>query len=232
MIPPHVAAPPGSTETLSVALTLNVGRRIILCNERSQQEVLQEEERIVLVIEPVLVSKGGSFAVLIDGIICDLEGNLVGRRSGRHAQWVSFAKLEQNLPGLQLVCNEKWGGCSAYDVEGDMIWTREECSAVPVRWHPDDPQELLLLNHRLLKGERKAPVLADGHLNPVMSLEHADGLTASRELPKDDPYAQSDYGNCIQYARHDLNGDGIQELIFYNRHTMWVYGGPGTETEV
>jgi hypothetical protein len=162
-----------------------------------------------------------------DSIVCDMSGNIVRRIRGRHVQSVRFAKLDQDLPGVQLLCAEKWGGFTAYDLGGNALWTREKGSVAPVRWHPEDPVDLLIYRQ-----PESPPVLVNGRLEPVMRFEAGEALLTVRKPPKDDPYAIADYGNILNYTRQDLDGDGVEEMVFYNRETMWVYGGPGTEVDV
>lgn len=162
-----------------------------------------------------------------DAIICDIAGRVVAVRKGTHVQNVRFAKLSRDLRGLQLLCAEKWGGFTAYDVEGNALWTRKEGGVTPVRWRPGDEEDLLLYRR-----PDAPPTLADGRLGPVMRFEAGEELMATRKPPKEDPYAAADYGNFLGFKRQDVDGDGAEEMVFHNREMMWVYGGPGTEVAV
>ena len=159
-----------------------------------------------------------------DAIVCDIKGNLIDRLEGNHTQDVCFAKLDRSRPGLDLICSEKWGGITAYGLNGRPIWTRKGANVTPIRWDPDDSEDLLLYRE-----PDRPPVLVDGRLEPVMAFEAGENLLGAINPPKEDPYAVADYGNFVGFEREDVNGDGVKESIFYNRHTMWIYGGAGTE---
>jgi hypothetical protein len=109
-------------------------------------------------------------------------------------------------------------------VEGNTLWMRKEGSVTPVRWRPEDAEDLLLYQR-----PGTPPTLVDGRLEPVMGLEAGEAMMASQKPPKQDPYAVADYGNFLGFQREDVDGDGVEEMVFHNRSTMWVYGGAGSE---
>lgn len=159
-----------------------------------------------------------------DAIVCDMTGRERRRISGTHVQGVRFAKLDRHRPGLQLICAEKWGGFTAYDAQGNVIWTRQDGSVTPVRWCADDAEDLLLYQR-----PDAPPMLVDGRLEAALEFEAADELLVQQKPPKEDPYAVADYGNILNHMLQDVDGDGVAETLFYNRETMWVYGGRDTE---
>ena len=110
------------------------------------------------------------------------------------------------------------------DAQGNVIWTRQDGSVMPVRWCADDAEDLLLYQR-----PDAPPMLVDGRLEAALEFEAADALLVQQKPPKEDPYAVADYGNILNHMLQDVDGDGVAETLFYNRETMWVYGGRDTE---
>lgn len=161
-----------------------------------------------------------------DAIVCTIDGKVSARVGGTHVQGVRFAKLDSTLPGLQLICAEKWGGFTAYDLDGQALWTQKDGGVSPVRWREDDEEDLLIYRH-----PDRAPILVDGTLEPKIGFERSEWLVNATKLPKGDPYAAADYGKSLGFSRIDVDGDGVVETLFHNRYKLWVFGGPGTEIE-
>ena len=142
--------------------------------------------------------------------LADLDGRLsVGHALG-HAQGFCVGNLIPDREGLEIICNTFWGpaGITAvFDEAGKMLHEFEPmpyaCLLQPVNWVPLDagrqPADLVLLSAHIRQGG-----LIDGR-----------GRRAVMFPDDGHPVLCSD-------AR-DLDGDGIDEVLTWDQHEIWIY---------
>ncbi|MBQ8161230.1 MAG: hypothetical protein IJ083_10815 [Clostridia bacterium] len=135
----------------------------------------------------------------------DCHGHILRRDMIGHAQRVSVANYCPDRPGLQIAVTNFWGHQGVillYDQDGKMIWEMENEMngniVAPVNWDGNGT-ELILTNADPERG---------GCLN-------GDGVRA---------LAFPDDGHptlCVEAM--DLDGDGLDELICWDYHRMYIY---------
>ena len=137
--------------------------------------------------------------------IGDFYGNILARDMIGHAQRVSVANYRPDLPGLQIAVTNYWGhqGCIfLYDSDGRQLWEMQNGMngniVAPVSWDGDGT-ELILTNADparggLLNGEGVRAVAFPDDGHPVLCCEAMD-----------------------------LTGNGRDELIVWDYHSLWIY---------
>ena len=141
--------------------------------------------------------------------IGDFYGNILRRDFIGHAQRVSVANYCPERPGLELAVTNFWGhqGCIfLYDCNGEQLWELQNGmngnTIAPVNWDGDG-SELILTNADpkrggLLNGDGVRAVVFPDDGHPVLCCESID-----------------------------LTGDGRDELVVWDYHSMWIYTPDG-----
>ncbi len=141
--------------------------------------------------------------------LLDSQGATLAHHPIGHAQSICVAKLREDVPGLQLVADTYWGAPGITIITDDRGRILEEfepvhyaCLLQPVNWTRSDCELILLSTHPAEGG------LLDGHGERVV------------RFPDDGhPVLCSDV--------KDLDGDGIDEILTWDEHAIWIYKAVG-----
>ncbi len=156
-----------------------------------------------------LVKFGGQWRCVIAGsdagfILLDIEGRQLARYPIGHAQSMYIGRLIPDSQSLQIVCNTYWGAAgitAVFDESGRVLNQFEPmpyaCLLQPVNWRAG--ADLILLSTHPRQG----------------GLIDADGRRAVMFPDDGHPVLCSD-------AR-DIDGDGIDEVLTWNEHEIWIY---------
>lgn len=156
-----------------------------------------------------LVRLGGEWRCVIAGsdagfILLDAEGQQRARYPIGHAQSMYIGRLIPDSAGLQIVCNTYWGAAgitAVFDESGTLLSQFEPmpyaCLLQPVNWRTG--ADLLLLSTHPRQG----------------GLIDANGQRVVMFTDDGHPVLCSD-------AR-DIDGDGIDEVLTWNEHEIWIY---------
>lgn len=162
---------------------------------------------------------GGHDAVCLDAI----DGRTLWRVSGDHLQEGAVGRFDPANPDLQIFMFEKGAAAEdrMVDAAGRTLWTRPvgRCETLP-GWGPGGADLLLC----------RMPA---AHHRPCV-VNHLGEVIADLEFPYDPPDRpvakishlaprHSDMGYGAQANIHDVDGDGIPELILSNREWIYLY---------
>ncbi len=135
--------------------------------------------------------------------ICNLDGTVYKHNDIGHAQRISVAKYKKDIEGLQICATAFWGSdgiIAMYDYDGNLLHSIEQPSngniISPVAY--DGKNILCLLNSSPEGG------LVDGSLDRVVLFEDDGHPTLACEV-------------------YDIDSDGIDEIICFDQHEMWIY---------
>lgn len=135
--------------------------------------------------------------------IVDLNGTIICHNEIGHAQRISVAKYDPSLEGLQIMATAFWGSdgiICLYDADGQFLRQIEQRS----------------------NGNLISPVSYDG--THVLSLLHAgvDGGLIDGQLDKVVLFPDDGHPTlCCEV--YDIDEDGIDEIICFDLHQMWIY---------
>lgn len=135
--------------------------------------------------------------------IVNLDGTIYKHNEIGHAQRISVAKYNNDIEGLQICATAFWGSdgiVCMYDCHGNLTCEIEQQSngnvVTPVNY--DGKHILALLNSSTDGG------LVDGKLNKVVLFPEDGHPTLACEV-------------------YDVDDDGIDEIICFDQHQMWIY---------
>jgi rhamnogalacturonan endolyase len=133
------------------------------------------------------------------------DGEVLHREYLGHAQRISVAKYREDLEGLQFYIKTYWGNpdiLSLHDCRGNKLFefepTHKGNLLVPVNWTGDGIERALLNGHPVDGG------MIDGYGRKVVM------------FPND---GHPDV--CAEAL--DLNGDGLDEIVLWDRDRIWIY---------
>lgn len=139
-------------------------------------------------------------------ILADVKGKILAQHKLGHVQKLAVAKVRPDVPGLQYTIITFWGHpgiMAVFDCRGNMLNSFElmpyASALTPVNWGPDGQEFLFLSAHPTDGG------LIDGYGHRVVM------------FPDD---GHPSY--CCTSL--DLNGDGRDELLAWDPHSIWIYG--------
>ena len=195
-------------------------------------------------INPVDLDGDGRVEIAYSGskdfFVSSDRGEVLWKRPHRHSQTTIAGRFQEGGRELGLVLNEKWIGMTCYTWDGQALWTREgvgygrHCVS---GWR-DDGLDLILYEPSL-KVERDEtpfesvpeetpmlwPVLLDGDGNVAVRLPWKDDYVQPRERIRG--FRGYDYGIGFRTQVADLDGDGREEVLIYDRRRVLAFGPPG-----
>jgi len=155
---------------------------------------------------------------------------LIGRHSGNHSIFVLNQREVMNC----------------FDIKGNEVWR----GLLPESWpmgrpqaalgstrpiHTNDPATLISANHEkgndlILYKEGGWPYVVDFRGKPVCALPY----TPNARRPKASPQVRriNDIGLSFEGCAHDLDGDGIPELLIHDRGHLWIYSLEGAPLQL
>ncbi len=135
--------------------------------------------------------------------IVNMDGTIYKHNAIGHAQRISVAKYLEQTEGLQIMATAFWGSdgiLCIYDADGNLLKQKEfpfnGNVITPINY--DGKHILALLNASIEGG------LIDGNLNRVVDFPDDGHPVTSAEV-------------------YDIDGDGIDEILCFDAHEMWIY---------
>jgi len=174
-----------------------------------------------------------------DFFVADLGGNVLWKTEAGHSQ-VSLAGPWGNDGEMLIILSEKNRGLWGLDPGGKVLWNRADLNGYVlsnVRWHRcGSPNCWALFQPQLKPFEKPGirskppwsreiwPSLIDGNgrLHDVLPWEN----TYSHPPMLIRAHRSYDCGLNYQTFSTDLNGDGLDEVLVYNRQNIWIFSSP------
>ena len=195
-------------------------------------------------VNPVGLKGDGQIqlAYAVDGgdfLLVDTQGEEIWRREHRHSQSSIAGRFRSDVEGLAIVLTEKWIGMTCYTPEGHRLWNKEGVGygrRTVLGWG-EDGLDLILYEPHLLKGRDACPYhsvpeetrnfwpyLIDGEGNRVMELPWKEDYVQPRQLIRG--FRAYDYGIVFHNQVMDLDGDGRDEVVVWDRRRVMAFGAP------
>lgn len=155
------------------------------------------------------LKKGGpKYLILASGNegvnIVDLKGNIVKHNNIGHAQRISVANYDLEKDGYEIVATAFWGSpgiTRLYDCDGNLLKEKEF----------------------ITNGNLVSPVLYDGkHFLFLSNASLEEGGLYDSNLDLVVPFLDDGHPT-LTCEVFDVDGDGIDEIICFDEHKMWIY---------
>ena len=175
-----------------------------------------------------------------DFFITDMNGKKLWASSAGHAQKSAAGVLAPGDDFRIVMCEKSRysvAGLRGFDLDGNALWHWKEqggYATIPVRWMGTErPGTWLYFKPHSIWPEHQI-----SEFNPEYSRElwpkFLDGDGSMHEvLPWDDNYAIPrqtcrtrrlyDCGVCYDAVAADIDGDGLDEIIVFNRFRVWIF---------
>jgi len=174
-----------------------------------------------------------------DFFACDLAGKIVWTSHAGHSQ--------QSLTGpfgpageVRIFMAEKNAGLWGLDAAGKPLWNRKDINGYTpcrVRWSRRAGQGTWAIFGPQLKPGGALPRPSDPAQSRTLWPQFIDGTGKLHDvLPWKDEYAippctiraSRSYDNGLRYGvlARDLDGDGLDEVVVFNRHRIWMFRSP------
>lgn len=174
-----------------------------------------------------------------DLFVTDLEGNVIWKKKAGHSQTTVEGPWGPNGE-KRIILSEKWLGLWGLDLNGNILWHRDEINGYArgnVRWHREGSQKCWSAFEPGLRPIKPTPYWSDPALNKDMwpGFMNGDGEILS-VFPWKDEYrqpcrfirAKRAYDCGVQYwlKIEDLDRDGLDEILIYDRDHVWIFHSP------
>ena len=176
----------------------------------------------------------------IDFFIAGADGEILWKRPHEHSQNTTFGRYRADVDGLTVILNEKWIGMTCYTPDGTALWTKPGVGYAKQRvrgWREDGLD--LVIYQPALKREREEvpyhnepeethlywPYLMDGDGDRVMEFPFKKEYNQPRQRIRG--FRAYDYGIGYTSLVLDIDGDGRDEVLIYDRGKVLAFGAPG-----
>ncbi len=177
-----------------------------------------------------------------DFFVADCRGNILW---GTHAGHSQMSVAGPWGPGgrMRIIMSEKNRGLWGLDADGNRLWNRTDINgyACPgVRWHREGTPDSWAIFQPQLAPLKSIPTRSKPEWSQRLWPSFMDGEgRLHRVLPWRAEYAHPsglirahrsyDCGLVYQVLSADLNRDGLDEILVYNRHCVWIFSAPEVE---
>jgi len=177
------------------------------------------------------------------------DGHFLWKVVSDHPQTALIANCMTGWDQPQIYMAEKYRGFGAYDGDGNVIWRQEDLDSYPRLIRPEPGQNCLLWSANRV--ESVAPYVSDGEyriiwrFDEVLNHEKRMKRIPFRYPEGTDPkpvwFRRDEWGFGYGAFAYDVDGDGCEEVVIYDRYDLWVYklersgndqqadGGPKTD---
>ncbi len=170
-----------------------------------------------------------------DFFVADLEGNVIWKTNAGHSQI--------SVPGpfgpggeTRIIMSEKNRGGWGLSSTGDVLWNRADINGYvlsQINWHQEVPRTWAVFQPQL-KPFDSPPI----HSKPAWSRQLwpclMDGNGQMHDIiPWKDDYSHPPYeiwshrsydcGLRYETLSADIDGDGLDEMLVFNRHRVWIF---------
>ena len=194
-------------------------------------------------INPADINGDGEIEIAYSGskdfFVANTKGEVVWARPHDHSQNTTFGRFREDVDGLTVILNEKWIGMTCYTPDGTKLWNKPGVGYAQkrVRGWREDGLDLVMYKPALKKAVEEVPYesvpeethlywpyLMDGNGDRVMEIPFQASFNQPRQLVRG--FRAYDYG--IGYAAQvvDLDGDGNDEILVYDRNRILAFGPP------
>ena len=194
-------------------------------------------------INPVDLNGDGEIEIAYSGskdfFVANTQGEVIWRRPHEHSQNTTVGRFRSDVDGQTMILNEKWIGMTCYTPDGQALWQKSGVGYAQhaVRGWRDDGLDLVIYAPALKKQQEDVPYhsepedtqlywpfLMDGDGNRVMEFPFREDFKQPRQRIRG--FRAYDYGIGYGAMVLDLDGDGRDEVLIYDRRKILVYGAP------
>ncbi|MFC1715997.1 hypothetical protein ACFL6S_20170 [Candidatus Poribacteria bacterium] len=174
-----------------------------------------------------------------DFFVTDLSGKILWESSAGHSQTSMEGPWGSNGEKLIIMC-EKNRGLWGMDTTGNVLWNNKNINGyavADVKWSRDGVRRSWALFRPQLKTIKPTPYESDPAWSTTLWPRFLDGDgTLIDVFPWKDDYvqpkrlirAERSYDCGVKYypMTSDIDGDGLDEVIIYDRSQVWVFRSP------
>ena len=174
-----------------------------------------------------------------DFFVASLDGEILWRRPHTHSQKSVAGRLRDDVDGLTLILTEKWIGSTCYTPDGEALWSQPIVGDAFHRvsgWRKDG-LDLVTFEPKLKASNKDVPFMSNPDLTPDLWPYLMDGEgNRAVEFPWKEDYVQRaqqirsyrgyDHGIGFRLQLVDLNGDGVDEIVVWDRNRVMAFGPP------